>query len=160
MTKVKETSTWHHNKAVAVLHCPITYVMNKIGGHWKPIILYYLIAGPKRYSELKRAIPSITEKMLAQHLKQLRGDNLIERVVEQEMPPITIYSLSRAGEKMAPILLAMAEWAMKDSKLYLDFAMNKVSEVTPKVKSKVQIKAPSRTNRQSKRRAVTQKIVD
>src|SRR5437879_4622259 len=43
MTKVKETSTWNSNKNVSVLHCPITYVMNKIGGHWKPIILYYLI---------------------------------------------------------------------------------------------------------------------
>jgi len=106
--------------------CPITYVMNKIGGHWKPIILYYLMSGPMRYSELKRAIPAITEKMLAQHLKQLREDNLIERVVEQEMPPITVYSLSKSGERMAPILLAMAEWAMKDTKLYLGFGMNTV----------------------------------
>jgi DNA-binding HxlR family transcriptional regulator len=139
---------------VAVLHCPIAYVMNKIGGHWKPIILYYLIAGPKRYSELKRAIPSITEKMLAQHLKQLREDNLIERVVEQEMPPITIYSLSKSGEKMAPILLSMAEWAMKDSKLYLDFAMNTVPEVTPKVKRKAQKNPSPQTSRHSKRKTV------
>ena len=98
--------------------CPITYVMNKIGGHWKSIILYYLIGSPKRYSELKRAIPAITEKMLAQHLKQLAADNLIERKVEQVMPPITIYSLTKSGKKLSPILLAMAEWAMKDSKQF------------------------------------------
>lgn len=48
------------------------------------------ISGPKRYSELKRAIPAITEKMLVQHLKQLREDNLINRKVKQVMPPITI----------------------------------------------------------------------
>ena len=95
--------------------CPITYVMNKIGGHWKPIILYYLMKAPMRYSELKRAIPAITEKMLAQHLKQLREDNLINRKVEQEMPPITIYSLTVSGKKLGPVLLAMADWAVKDS---------------------------------------------
>jgi len=98
--------------------CPITYVMNKIGGHWKTIILYYLMAGPKRYSELKRAIPAITEKMLAQHLKQLTADNLVTRKVEQVMPPVTIYSLTPSGEELSPVLLAMANWAMKDSKQY------------------------------------------
>ena len=118
MTKVKEQSTLHHNKGVSELACPITYVMNKIGGHWKPIILYYLMKAPMRYSELKRAIPAITEKMLAQHLKQLREDNLINRRAEQEMPPITIYSLTPSAKKLGPVLLAMADWAVKDSSLY------------------------------------------
>ena len=97
--------------------------MNKIGGHWKSIILYYLISSPKRYSELRRAIPAITEKMLVQHLKQLREDNLINRKVVQEMPPITIYSLTASGEKLGPILMAMADWAIKDNKLYKDLRM-------------------------------------
>jgi DNA-binding HxlR family transcriptional regulator len=118
MTKVKEQSTQNQNKGIAEMSCPITYVMNKIGGHWKPIILYYLMNGPKRYSELKRAIPAITEKMLAQHLKQLVEDNLIGKKIEQVMPPITIYSLTPAGEELGPILLAMASWAIKDSNQY------------------------------------------
>ena len=118
MTKVKEQSTRNENKGISEMTCPITYVMNKIGGHWKSIILYYLIGSPKRYSELKRAIPAITEKMLAQHLKQLAADNLIERKVEQVMPPVTIYSLTKSGKKLSPILLAMADWAMKDSKQF------------------------------------------
>lgn len=100
------------------MNCPITYVMNKIGGHWKTIILYYLMSGPKRFSELKRAIPAITEKMLAQHLKQLVADSLVAKKVEQVMPPITIYSLAPSGEELAPILMAMADWAIKDSKQY------------------------------------------
>lgn len=100
------------------MQCPITYVMNKIGGHWKSIILYYLMKGPKRYSELKKTIPAITEKMLVQHLKQLAADNLISRKVEQVMPPITIYSLTPAGEGLTPVLLAMADWAIQDSELY------------------------------------------
>lgn len=118
MTKVKEQSTWNQNKGIAELHCPITYAMNKIGGHWKSIILYQLMSGSKRFSELKRAIPGITEKMLAQHLKQLVTDNLVTKKVEQVMPPITIYSLAPSGEELTPILMAMADWAIKDSKKY------------------------------------------
>jgi len=118
MTKVKEQSTLNQNKGISEMTCPITYVMNKIGGHWKSIILYYLMSGPKRYSELKRAIPAITEKMLAQHLKQLKEDNLIARKVEQVMPPITIYSLTPSGEELGPMLMAMADWAIKDSKQF------------------------------------------
>src|SRR5258706_5621893 len=128
MTKVKEQSTLHHNKGVSEMTCPITYVVNKIGGHWKPIILYYLMGGPKRYSELKRAIPAITEKMLAQHLKQLKEDNLINRKVAQEMPPITIYSLTKSAQQLSPILLAMADWALNDSKLYKHLAMPKTKK--------------------------------
>jgi len=118
MTKVKEQSTVHQNKGISEMTCPITYVMNKIGGHWKPIILYYLISGPKRYSELRRAIPAITEKMLAQHLKQLKEDHLIDREVERIMPPITNYALTPSGRKLSPVLLAMADWAIKENKLY------------------------------------------
>ena len=129
MTKVKEQSTLHHNKGVSELACPITYVMNKIGGHWKPIILYYLMKDPMRYSELKRAIPAITEKMLAQHLKQLREDNLINRKVEQEMPPITIYSLTPSGKKLGPVLMSMADWAIKDSALYKNLTVPDTSKL-------------------------------
>jgi DNA-binding HxlR family transcriptional regulator len=118
MTKVKEQSTWNQNKGASEMECPVIYTMNKIGGHWKSIILYQLMSGPKRFSELKRLIPAITEKMLAQHLKQLVADNLIAKKVEQIMPPITIYSLASAGEKLTPILMAMADWAIKDSKQY------------------------------------------
>jgi DNA-binding HxlR family transcriptional regulator len=118
MTKVKQQSTLHQNKGISEMTCPITYVMNRIGGHWKPIILYYLMSGPKRYSELKRTIPAITEKMLAQHLKQLKEDHLIDRKVEQIMPPITTYTLTSSGRKLGPVLLAMADWAIKDSSLY------------------------------------------
>lgn len=115
MTKVKEQSTLNQNKNQAEMSCPITYVMNKVGGHWKPIILYYLMKGPKRYSELRRAIPAITEKMLAQHLKQMAADNLVIRTVVQVMPPITTYSLTPSAEQLGPILLAMADWAIQDN---------------------------------------------
>ena len=115
MTKVKEASTWNANKSISESHCPITYVMNKVGGHWKPIILYHLKEGPKRYSDLKRAIPAITEKMLVQHLKQLCEHMLISKEVVQLMPPITTYTLTDSGIRLVPVLLLLADWAMQDS---------------------------------------------
>ena len=118
MTKVKESSTRNQNKHISAMLCPITYMMNKIGGHWKPIILYHLMHGSKRYSELKRSIPGITEKMLIQHLKQLQEDNLVKRKAEPVVPPHVVYSLTPSGTALSPVLMSMAEWAIKDSQQY------------------------------------------
>ena len=114
MTAVKERSTRNHNKGVAISACPVTYVMNKIGSHWKPIIIFQLMSGPKRYSELRRAIPEVTEKMLIQHLKQLQADNLINRKAEAVVPPVVTYSLTQSGLLLTPILDSMVAWALEE----------------------------------------------
>src|SRR5689334_23901826 len=98
MAAVKETSTIQANKRFAQTLCPVTYLMDRIGGYWKPIILFHLGTGDKRYSELKRAIPAVTEKVLIQHLKQLEGDNLIVRESRPVVPPFVTYRLSAAGK--------------------------------------------------------------
>ena len=115
MTQVKQSSTRNQNRNIALFTCPVTYIMNRIGGHWKPIILYQLMSGPKRYGDLKRAIPAITEKMLIQHLKQLQEDDLVIREAEPVVPPKVTYSLSAAGKDLAPVLHAMAAWAIADN---------------------------------------------
>lgn len=114
MTAIKETSTIQENKQNALQLCPVTYAMEKIGGYWKPIIIYYLSDGSKRYSELRRAIPAITEKMLIQHLKQLEADNLVLREAKPVVPPFVTYTLTEAGKGLLPVLDAMANWALKD----------------------------------------------
>ena len=114
MTAIKETSTIQENKQYALEKCPVTYVMEKIGGYWKPIIIYHLSNGPLRYSELKRAIPAVTEKMLIQHLKQLEADNLVIREAKPVVPPFVTYSLSASGNGLLPVIEAMATWAFKD----------------------------------------------
>ncbi|WP_316829672.1 helix-turn-helix domain-containing protein [Pedobacter aquatilis] len=114
MTAIKETSTIQENKQYALETCPVTHVMNKIGGHWKPIILYQLSNGSKRYSELKRNIPAITEKVLIQHLKQLQADGLVLRDASAVVPPVVHYRLSVAGEGLLPVINAMAQWAFMD----------------------------------------------
>lgn len=113
MTAIKESSTIQENKK-SVQDCPVMYVMERIGGFWKPIILFNLSTGEKRYSELKKAIPAVTEKMLIQHLKQLESDGLIIRTAKPVVPPHVTYKLSDAGNELAPVIDAMAAWAFQD----------------------------------------------
>ncbi|UAY57073.1 winged helix-turn-helix transcriptional regulator [Arachidicoccus terrestris] len=112
MTAVKKASVIQENKKNAFVNCPVTFVMEKIGGYWKPIILFNLLGGAKRYSELKKSIPAITEKVMIQHLKQLEADELIIRKSRPVVPPYVTYELSKKGKALRPVLYAMAEWAV------------------------------------------------
>ncbi len=114
MTAIKKSSTIQENKQYALAACPVTYVMERIGGYWKPIILYHLSHGDRRYSELRKAIPAITEKMLIQHLKQLETDQLLIREARPVVPPFVTYRLTDAGKGLLPVIDAMATWAMKN----------------------------------------------
>ena len=112
MSKIKENSTIQENKQTALKQCPVTHVMGKIGGYWKPIILYHLLAGSKRYSEIRKAIPAITEKVLIQHLKDLESDGLLQREAKPVVPPYVTYRLTPSGLALKPVLDAMIGWAM------------------------------------------------
>jgi DNA-binding HxlR family transcriptional regulator len=114
MTKIKETSTNQDNRKNALTQCPVTYTLEKIGGRWKPIIIYNLLSGTKRYSELKKLIPAITEKMLIQHLKQLENDNLVQRKAKPVIPPFVEYNLTDSGKELRPVLDSMVGWALKN----------------------------------------------
>ncbi|HTE01426.1 MAG TPA: helix-turn-helix domain-containing protein [Mucilaginibacter sp.] len=116
MTAIKESSTIQENKKLALNECPVTYVMEKIGGYWKPIILFHLLSGSKRYNELRKAIPAITEKMLIQHLKQLENDKLVIRESKPVVPPYVTYTLSESGKRLQTVLHAMALWGIEDRK--------------------------------------------
>ena len=116
MTAIKENSTIQENRKDMLDQCPVMYVMEKISGFWKPIILFQLSTGEKRYSELKKAIPKVTEKMLIQHLKQLETDGLIIRTARPVVPPHVTYELSESGKKLSPVIDAMADWAYEDMK--------------------------------------------
>jgi DNA-binding HxlR family transcriptional regulator len=115
MTAIKEASTVQENKSNAFVSCPVTFVMEKIGGYWKPIILFSLLSGTKRYNELKKSIPTITEKVLIQQLKQLENDGLLIRTSKPVVPPYVTYELSKSGKELRPVLYAMAEWAVHNS---------------------------------------------
>lgn len=116
MRIIKEASTSNENRKITMVACPVSFTLDKVGGRWKPIILWNLREGQKRYNELKKAIPPITEKMLIQHLKQLEADQLVVRKVIEVMPPHVQYDLSDAGRELIPALNALAEWGLKNSK--------------------------------------------
>lgn len=115
MTAIKESSTIQENKQAAFTACPVTYVMERIGGYWKPIILFQLLTGSKRYSEIKKSVVGITEKVLIQHLKQLEADGIIIREAKPVVPPYVTYRLSETGKGLRPVMYAMAKWAVADS---------------------------------------------
>ncbi|WNG43886.1 helix-turn-helix transcriptional regulator [Archangium minus] len=81
-------------------------------GRWKLVILFHLFGGQvKRFSELERAIPGVTQKMLAQQLRQLEVDGVVQRIVHPQVPPKVEYRLTDWGQALCPALDALLKWA-------------------------------------------------
>lgn len=95
-----------------VYPCPVSMVMDLIGGKWKGVILYYLKDRSKRFSELRKNIPNITEMTLSLQLKKLEKDGLVVRQVFGEKPPLkVVYELSEFGQSFKPVLEAISLWS-------------------------------------------------
>ncbi len=90
--------------------CPVETGLELIGGRWKARILWKLYNRTLRFGELRRGLPGISEKMLAQQLKKLEQDQLIIRTQYPEMPPRVEYSLSAFGRSLTPVLEALRAW--------------------------------------------------
>jgi DNA-binding HxlR family transcriptional regulator len=90
--------------------CPVTTTLSVIGGKWKPIILHIVRDETKRFGEIKKLIPVISQKMLTQQLRELEEDGIIERKVYPVVPPKVEYSLTEYGRTLTPILDAMEDW--------------------------------------------------
>ena len=93
--------------------CPVTTTLSVIGGKWKPIILYTITAETKRFSEIKRLIPAISQKMLTQQLRELEDDGIVHRRVYPVVPPKVEYSITDYGGTLMPILDAMVAWGQR-----------------------------------------------
>jgi DNA-binding HxlR family transcriptional regulator len=88
----------------------MAYSLNIIGGRWKPAILCRLLFGPMRYSELKKSIEGISERMLVAQLRELEKDQIVQRHVYAEVPPRVEYELTALGHSMKPMFEAMSDW--------------------------------------------------
>ena len=112
-------------------HCAMDITMDYIGGKWKSVVLWYLKNGTHRFTELKKQIPDITEKMLSIQLRALEADGLIKRKVHGSKPPVRVeYSLTDFGKTLAPVLNAIAKWGrdLGDTKgKVVDIAANTVT---------------------------------
>jgi DNA-binding HxlR family transcriptional regulator len=90
--------------------CPVEAALDRIGGKWKGILLYHLMSGTHRFNQLRRQLPSVTQRMLTKQLRELEKDGLIQRVVYPEVPPRVEYSLTALGRSLKPIINALRTW--------------------------------------------------
>lgn len=86
-------------------------ILRILEGRWKMLIVFHLFSKPvMRFSELERAIPAISQKMLAQQLRELEHAGLVDRTVHAQVPPKVEYALTQIGRRLCPVLDALLEW--------------------------------------------------
>lgn len=102
-TKNRRTNNCHYA-------CAVEAALDVIGSKWKGVILFHLLDGTKRFNELRRLIPSVTQRMLTLQLRELEQDEVISRKVYPEVPPKVEYSLTPFGRELKPLLYSLREW--------------------------------------------------
>lgn len=93
--------------------CGLDVALSVVGGKWKPLILYHLAHGTRRYGDLKRAVGGVSDKMLIQQLKELHADGVIDRRDYQQVPPKVEYSLTPFGKTLAEALAPLCAWGIE-----------------------------------------------
>lgn len=94
--------------------CGLDATLKIISGKWKPLILYFLLRGPTRYGELKRAVRDVSDKVLIQHLKELEADGVLRRNDYKEVPPRVDYTLTQLGQSLAQALEPLCVWGTEN----------------------------------------------
>jgi DNA-binding HxlR family transcriptional regulator len=90
--------------------CPAEFTLAMIGGRWKIPIIFHLLAGRQRFTELARALNGVTQKMLTQQLREMERNGLVARKVYAQVPPKVEYSLTDLGVSLRPVVGAMCRW--------------------------------------------------
>lgn len=90
--------------------CGVEATLEIIGGKWKGVILYHLSGGVKRFNQINRLLPNITQRMLTRQLRELESDGLVNREVYPQVPPKVEYSLTEQGQSLVPIIMALKGW--------------------------------------------------
>ena len=99
--------------------CDVEATLSVIGGRWKPVLVCHLLAGRKRFGELRRLVSNATERMITLQLRELEADRVIDRHVYAEVPPRVEYEVTEFGRSLGPVLKSMQDWgsAFKARKL-------------------------------------------
>jgi DNA-binding HxlR family transcriptional regulator len=100
-----------HSSYALETGCSVEACLEVIGGKWKGVILYHLMtSGVLRFSEIQRLKPELSPRILTAQLRELEGDGVISREVYPVVPPKVEYSLTKAGESLRPLIVAMQQW--------------------------------------------------
>ena|ERR1051326_3822641 len=99
-----------------VYYCPVEVSLDMIGGRWKPLILWHLRGHTRRFGDLRRLIPNVTEKMLAEKLRELESDGLVHREVYRQVPPKVEYSLTPYARGLDGILEELCHWGKQHAR--------------------------------------------
>jgi DNA-binding HxlR family transcriptional regulator len=94
-------------------YCPVDLTLSVIGGRWKALVFWNLRNGTKRYGEIKKTLVGINDKMLAQVLRDLEKNGVVNRKVYEVIPPKVEYSLTKEGKKLIPVMDLMSKWGEK-----------------------------------------------
>ena len=94
-------------------YCPVDLTLSVIGGRWKSLVFWNLRNGTKRFSELKKILVGINDKMLTQVLRELEASGIVNRKVYEIVPPKVEYSLTKEGKKLLPVMQQMSDWGSK-----------------------------------------------
>lgn len=90
--------------------CPVEAAIEVLRGKWKGMVLFYLLDGPVRFSDLRRRMPSVTQRILTKGLRELEGDGLVVRTQHPGVPPPVDYALTERGRGLAPAIQALKIW--------------------------------------------------
>lgn len=90
--------------------CGLEVALAVLGGKWKPILLFHLGAGPRRFGELRRLVTGISEKVLIQQLRELEADGILSRTDHHEVPPRVDYAMTQFGRTLAAALMPLCAW--------------------------------------------------
>jgi DNA-binding HxlR family transcriptional regulator len=90
--------------------CPAEATIEVLAGRWKAHIIWVLLQGTRRFGELHRVVPGVTQKVLTQQLRELEADGVVSRKVFAEVPPKVEYSLTDRGRSLKPVIDAMCKW--------------------------------------------------
>lgn len=98
--------------------CAVEATLTLIDGKWKGVVLYHLLSGTLRFNEIRRKLPSVTQRMLTHQLRELEADGLISRVVFPQVPPRVDYSLTERGRSLEPVIMALKAWGDRNADLF------------------------------------------
>ncbi len=96
--------------SVSKTGCAVETALGLIGGRWKGVVIYWLLKEKRRFGELRRLLPSCTQRMLTLQLRELEADGLVKRTVFPEVPPHVEYELTTFGRTLEPVVIGLRDW--------------------------------------------------